>query len=121
MANEQPFPSNSAPIASRDGIIGQVWYYLLQTIWLRSGGAGGALPASSIAVGASPFEYEADVSGTVLVDGGTVTEIAISRAGSSYVTGAIAGPIPVMRGDAVQVTHAGAPTMTFLPTEATGS
>jgi hypothetical protein len=115
-----PFPSNQSPIASVEtGIIQQVWYYLLFALFNRTGGTGAPIPAQPIAVGASPFQYSAEVSGAVIVNGGTVSQIDIVRNGVAYSSGIISGPIPVVRGDVVSVTHAGAPTMTFLPSETT--
>jgi hypothetical protein len=73
---------------------------------------------SAITVGASPFVYQ-NTSGypaQIICSGGTVTEIAISRDGTTYyVTGLIAGATVLGPGDRVKVTYAAAPTMTHFP------
>jgi len=71
---------------------------------------------SSIAVSASPFNYVAPVGGTVIVNGGTVSLIKLSRDGTTFfTTGVTAGVFPVSQGDTLQVTYLAAPTITFLP------
>ncbi len=79
----------------------------------------GGLPATPIAVGASAFVYPNTQAFpiTVLVSGGTVTSIEISRnGGSSYtLAGLIAGQYSLQPGDQMRVTYAVAPTMTMIP------
>lgn len=75
-----------------------------------------AQPVASITVTASPFTYTVPANGTVVVNGGIVSAIAISRQGTSVTTGLIDAVLPVSRLDQVTVTYTGLPTMTFLPT-----
>lgn len=71
---------------------------------------------SSITVSASPFNYVASVGGTVIVNGGTVSLIKLSRDGTTFfTTGVTAGVFPVSQGDTLQVTYSAAPTIIFLP------
>lgn len=71
---------------------------------------------SSVSVGSSPFNYVAPTGGAVIVQGGTVSLIKLSRDGTTFfTTGMTSGVLPVSQGDTVQVTYSGAPTMTFLP------
>lgn len=114
----QPFPNNNAP-ATEGGPdnLGQIWFYLLRTIWQRLGGSGAALPAQNVTVNASPFQYESDISGTLVVQSGTVSEISIVRGASNVVTGVTQGPIPMLRGDTVNIIYSGQPIVTFLPSE----
>ncbi len=118
---KQPFPSANTAAADPGGNLGQIWYYLLQLLWRRSGGSGVPLPPVALVPTGSPFLYDTDISGTFIVDGGTVSEISIVRSAQNIVTGVIAGAIPIMRGDTIAVTYTGAPTMTFLPSELAGS
>lgn len=74
-----------------------------------------AQPAQAISVGASPFTYTAPFDGTVVVSGGTVSAIGLSRDGVTFFVLPIAGVIPVSRLDQVKITHTGAPTANFLP------
>jgi hypothetical protein len=69
---------------------------------------------SSITVGASPFAYTAQNNGHVVVTGGTVSAISLTRV-SVHATGLTAGLVPVGNKDVVTVTYSAAPTMTFIP------
>ena len=75
-----------------------------------------AQPVQVISVGGSPYSYTAPFSGCVVVTGGTVSAIAISRQGTSVATGLTAGIFPLSRSDILVITHTGAPTATLLPT-----
>ena len=72
---------------------------------------------STIKVGSSPFTYVAPVGGTVIVNGGSTTQIQFSRDGANfYITGQTAGMFPLSQGDQLIVTYPVAPpTMTFIP------
>ena len=74
-----------------------------------------AQPASTVTVGDSPYSYTPSIAGTVAVSGGTVTDISITRKGTSIPTGITSGLIPVASNDTVVVTYTTAPTMNFLP------
>lgn len=114
----QIFPSNQTPIAeANSGLITTAWLYLLTWLYRKTGGSGSPIAAQDITVGASPFTYDAALNGSVIVRGGTVTQIDIVRADETFNTGVTAGLIPVIAGDSIIVTHGGAPTMTFLPSE----
>ncbi len=82
---------------------------------LFSGQATG--PASGITVKSSPFSYVAPSGGSVIIQGGTTTQIQFSRDGVNFfVTGVTAGMLPVSQGDTLVVTYSvGPPTMTFVP------
>lgn len=71
-------------------------------------------PEQSVTVAASPFTYTAPRAGSVIVSGGTVSQIQFTRA-ASYVTGATAGVIPVGSGDQLTITYSVKPTITFVP------
>jgi len=70
----------------------------------------------TISVGGSPFAYTVPAYGNVVVQGGTVSAITLTRPGGAAVNiGVTAGIIPVQTGDIVTVTYSVAPTMTFIP------
>lgn len=69
---------------------------------------------ASITVGASPFTFQAEQQGFVIVTGGTVSSIQFKRVGT-YSTGQTAGIFPVSFADQLIVTWSGKPTMTFVP------
>ncbi len=115
---KQPFPSADSPAGEGfSAPLGNAWYYLLRTLWGRAGGSGATLPAVDVTPTGSPYQYESDISGNLVVRGGTISEISIVRGTSNVITGVTAGVFPMMRGDTVSVTYTVAPTMTFLPTE----
>lgn len=72
---------------------------------------------AGIAVGSSPFKYIASQGGSVIVNGGSTTQIAFSRDGNNFfITGLTAGMFKLAQGDTLQVTYPVAPpTMTFVP------
>lgn len=76
----------------------------------------GAPPSAeaAVAVGPSPFTYQAPKKGFLIITGGTVSAVQFRRVGT-YSTGQTAGMFPVSLGDALIVTYSGAPTMTFVP------
>jgi hypothetical protein len=87
------------------------WYRWFQDVDL------GVPPSSElpITVGASPFIYTAAQKGGVIVNGGTVTSISVSRSGTFYATGLTQGLTYVAANDQLRVVYTGAPTMVFLP------
>ncbi len=74
-----------------------------------------AQPVLSVTLGASPAAYTAPFDGTVVITGGTVTIITLTRQGTAVATGLTTGIIPVARRDIVTVTYAVLPTVTFIP------
>lgn len=71
---------------------------------------------STLAVGASPFTYQAKIGGFAIVTGGTVSAIHFTRNGTTtYDTGQTAGMFPLSNGDSLVVIHAGAPNIVFVP------
>jgi hypothetical protein len=74
-------------------------------------------PVAPLVVGPSPFTYLAVEGGSVIVQGGTTTQIQFSRGdGNFYVTGLTAGMFPLAQGDSLVVTYpVGPPTITFVP------
>jgi hypothetical protein len=87
------------------------WYRWFQDIEL------GVPPTSEspITVGASPFIYSPTRTGNVIVSGGTVSNIMISRSGTFYSTGQTAGSFSLAANDQIQVVYTAVPLMVFLP------
>lgn len=73
-----------------------------------------AQPVTVIAVGGSPFTYTAPFDGTVIVNGGTVSAVQVSRDGTNFFTTSV-GSIPLSQGDMLKTTYSGTPNMTFFP------
>jgi hypothetical protein len=68
-----------------------------------------------IVPGVSPFSYVASIGGSVIVSGGTISKVEVSRDGMTfYVTGQTSGMFPVSQGDTLRTTYSVVPTMTFI-------
>lgn len=73
---------------------------------------------SAITVGGSPFTYQNPLNRpvSVMVSGGTVTTISISRDGTNFfLVGLLAGMFHLSAGDYLRVVYILAPTMTLIP------
>lgn len=101
-------PNSTQPIADPKGMVTQVW--------LRFFGALVAAPEpiSPVAVGASPTSFTASQNGSVVVSGGTISAVSLTRAGTAIAFGTTRS-IPVANGDIVTVTYSVTPTINFLP------
>lgn len=91
-------------------VTNRVWYFFWQGLWK------GTPPSSEIPVTptASPYTYVATQRGFLIVNGGTVSAVALSRDGTTfYTTGATAGTFPLSNGDSIKITYAATPTLTF--------
>lgn len=87
------------------------WY----TFWLGllQGQPGG--PVAALVPGVSPYSYTATFGGTVIVKGGTVSKVELSRDGVTfYDTGQTSGMFTVALGDTLKTTYSVVPTMTFV-------
>lgn len=105
-----PLPDGTVPfVDSETGLISQAWQQFIAKL------VGEPKSIVAIAVGASPFSYQAQDDGNVSVVGGTVTDISIKRAAVTLATGLTVGLIPVSQADTVIVTYAVAPTMKYIP------
>lgn len=83
--------------------------------WLHDTDVGTPPAAEAvITVGASPFAYQATQKGFMIVTGGTVSNIQITRTGT-YSTGQTSGVFPLSLADILTVTWSGKPTLTFVP------
>jgi len=71
--------------------------------------------ADVVTVGVSPYTYLAERDGTLVVQGGTVSQIAYVRNTGSINLGITAGPIPLLMADAITITYTVLPTVSFLP------
>lgn len=75
-----------------------------------------AQPAQVLTPGASPWVYTALQDGWLILSGGTVSAITLSRDGTTfYATGWTTGVFPMSRLDQTKVTYTGAPTATYFP------
>lgn len=102
---EQPFMNGR--INSKD------WFFFL--VGLYNG-----LPPQAenpVVLGASPYVYTNEAKGTVIVSGGTVSDVSFSRNGTTYyTTGQTAGMFTLNSQDFLRITYTVPPTTTFVPT-----
>jgi hypothetical protein len=77
----------------------------------------GAPPSSElkVTVVASPFIYSAPMKGNLIISGGSVGSILISRSGTFYLTGQTQGLINLAQNDQVKIIHSASPSLVFFP------
>lgn len=104
-------PTYEQPLVSK-GALARGWYSFFAGLF--TGQATG--PVAAVTVGTSPYTYQAPVGGTLMVSGGTVTQISFSRDGSNFfIVGVTAGAIPMSKGDLVRITYSvGPPVAQFV-------
>jgi hypothetical protein len=105
-------PTYDQPLTTKGQIATSWWRF-----WSGLGQGRPSGPTAGIVVGSSPFQYTATQGGTVIVNGGSTTQIAYSRDGANFfITGQTAGMFPLSQGDILKVTYpVSVPTMTFVP------
>lgn len=100
-------PKFDAPIADKSGRVTTPWYLALQSLWNPS-------PEFLVPPTGSPFSFHVPQPGSLLVKGGTVSDVTIVRSTTTS-TGQTSGFIPCGLGDDVVITYAVAPTLVFFP------
>ena len=72
-----------------------------------------------VTVGASPFTYKAAQKGALIISGGSLRRVEVTRDGTTfYGTGNLRGMFPLSTNDSIRVTYLAAlvPVLTFFPT-----
>lgn len=88
------------------------WYSLFAG--LLGGQASG--PAAPITLGPSPFTYQAPTGGSLIIQGGTVSMVSLTRDGvTNFNTGQTQGMFPLSQRDTLIITYTGTPNLTFVP------
>lgn len=103
------FPQGVVPLVTKDGYPTRAYQRFFAQQTFQPGNI------AAVVVGASPYAYQANESGSLSVKGGTVSVISITRAAVVFVTGLTSGIIPVSLGDTITVTYTVLPTLTFIP------
>lgn len=98
--------------SGRENSFTRPWLLFFQAVndFLKSTGV---VPGAAV-VGPSPFTQAVEVDGVFFIVGGTVTLIEYVRGATFTNTGAIAGSFFVFAGDALRITYAVAPTVSFV-------
>lgn len=115
MAANPTTPNWSSPLVDPStGIVSTTWMRFFASLF---GGSPAAITPADLSNAASPFSYTASAQGFLVVQGGTVSQITLTRARVANLDmGVIAGPIPMDNGDVVTITYTVAPNVTFIPT-----
>lgn len=101
-------PSSAQAIADKTGRVTPVWQRFFNAI------VQAPAPIASVTVGASPFSFRAGQSGTLVVTGGTVSAITLTR-NTMTVSLPTSGAFSMANGDSIAVTYSGLPTVNFIP------
>lgn len=111
MAQFNTTPTFDQPLNEK-GLTSKIWYRFFQSL------AKGIPPAAEVTVTAtgSPYTYTAAQKGFLIVQGGTVSLIQVSRtAGTNHATGITQGVFPLSAGDSLVINYSVAPNLTFVP------
>ncbi len=113
MSNQQNnLPDFTTPFMAGN-INSKDWFFFLVGLYT------GLSPQAEnpVVLGVSPYVYTNAVKGTVIVSGGTVSDISFSRDGTNYyTTGQTAGMFTINAQDFLRITYTVPPTTTFVPT-----
>jgi len=102
-------PPTQVPLTVDGKPVNQIWSLFFTAL------VSGAAPIVVIDPGASPFGYTAPFPGNVLISGGTVGSLSLTRARITLPLPMTSGFIPMAQGDVLAVTYSGAPQMWFIP------
>ena len=103
------FPSERAPIVDDSGQLTPAWHRFFASL------VQGAQAAKPQTVGPSPYPFTAPAAGSLVVSGGTVSAIALTRGRVTVDLGAVSGHFPASTGDKFTLTYSVTPLGTFLP------
>lgn len=110
------FPVPSTPfVKQEDGTLTLPWFYFLQNQYKRTGGSSAGTPPTPVPIGPSPFSYTATTTGSLIVSGGGVKRMTLTRRAVTVLTGSFYGVFPMSAGDVASIDYVGAPTITFMP------
>jgi hypothetical protein len=111
MAVQKSIPNSTVQfVEPSTGIITQPWFqFFAQLI---------AKPQAVLTLNltGSPFNFTAASNGNLVVTGGTVSSIALTRARVvSLNMGITSGSVPMSQGDSVAITYSALPSVSFIP------
>ena len=110
----QSFPSINVPMVDEKGFISRSWYQFLVFLWNNT--QRGAVTPHEETPGASPWTYTMDITGELLIFGGSVQQITLSRDGANfYDVGLTSGPVSAVLGDQIKITYTAVPRVIHFP------
>lgn len=117
VTNQNGFPQYTAPFVNSNGVISQIWYYLLLTLYNRTGGAQGSQPNDFVKLSPAGtlFSYVATVAGNVWISPGSAVTVSINRNGTVINGGTVTqGIFPLSVGDTIILSYSLVPTVYFI-------
>lgn len=104
-------PNYEQPLTIK-GNIARGWYSLWSGLLIGQP----TQAISSVPLITSPMSYQAKCGGTLMIQGGTVTLVSLSRDGiTNFNTGQTQGCFPLSLGDVLIINYTGTPVLTFVP------
>lgn len=107
----QLLPSN-VPVTDQTGHITPQFFRALGLVLKTVGGWSQPEFLRPQTLAGSPFAYKADQPGQMIITGGTISALTLTRGAASI---AVTSPVYLSVGDIVTVTYTVAPTVTFVP------
>lgn len=103
-------PPNNVPVVGEDRTVESIWSQFYTAL------VSAAAPIDLVDVLVSPFDYMASFPGFLLVSGGTVSNLALTRGRVTIATLPMtSGFIPMAQGDIVEITYSVLPDVWFIP------
>lgn len=109
MSTSQGVPSPNVPMVDDQGRISQAWFRFFQQLVNQPSAS------QAVTVSGSPFTYTANTPGNIVINGGTVTALSVSRGTTTVTVSTATKIIPLGQNDSVIVTYSVLPTITWLP------
>lgn len=120
--NKTDFPDIDAPFVDDDFRITIPWHRLLAMLWRRTGNASGSVSGGDqietiLTPSSSPFIFNPNISGTLLVSGGGVTSMTIKRGstGVARTVGQYYCGHRMSSSDTITITYMALPSISFYP------
>lgn len=104
----QPFPGAFQPVVGPGGLFTSPWVLWLAQFAQQPG------PITAAVVGASPWRFTASTTGNLVLSGGTISAVTLSRGGTTAAFG-VQRTVPMANNDVATVTYSGVLTASFVP------
>ena len=102
-------PAAHVPVADKDGHVHPAWLRFFAS------SVRGPQEAQTQTLSSSPYSFAAPSNGSLVISGGTVSGVTLTRGRLTVDLGATSGHFPASTGDTFKITYTVAPAVTFLP------